>query len=289
MQTNGPVAMGGNRLTWAELPNEVRTRIEDVAGGRVVAARSQPGGFSPALASVLTLDTGAQVFAKAVSMTRNDFSATAIRDEVRVLGSLPDRVPAPRLRGSHDDGEWVAMVTDAVDGRNPAQPWRPDELRRFLDAATVLARMLTPSPIEAGKLADAAGFEVDGWREATEGTTLMHGDLRSDNFLLTATGFMVVDWPFVGLGPPWVDLLFSLPSIAMHGGGDPEEIWSNHPLGRAADPDAVTVVLQGLASFFETHSREPAPPLLPTIREFQRVQAEITRRWLDARRRIRLR
>jgi aminoglycoside phosphotransferase len=282
-ETKAPLAVGGNRLRWAELPGSVRGAIEEGLGDRVVAADSREGGFSPGLASVLALDSGATVFAKAISLSRNEFTVSAIRSETRVLAALPATVPAPRLRWSYDDGEWVVLVTDAVDGRTPAQPWRRDELARFLDAATVLARSLTPSPIEAPRLADDPEFCVEGWSEATIGTALLHGDLRADNFLLTSNGFSVVDWPSVCVGPPWIDLLFALPSVAMHGGGDPQELWSAHPLGREADPDAVNVVLAGLAHFFLTRSREPVPPLLPTIRQFQRVQGEITAAWLAAR------
>lgn len=285
METSAPLAVGGNRLRWAELPSPVRDAIEDALRGRVVAAQNQEGGFSPGLASVLTLDSGAKVFAKAISMARNEFTAAAIRNEVRVLGALPQSVPAPRLRWSYDDGEWVVLVTDAVDGQTPAQPWRRDELVRFLDAATVLARSLTPSPIEAPRIADDPEFVSDGWREATEGTSLLHGDLRGDNLLLTRNGFVVVDWPSVCLGPPWLDLLFSLPSVAMHGGGDPQVLWSGHPLSREADPDAVDTALAGMTQFFLARSREPVPPLLPTIRQFQRTQGEITAAWLASRRR----
>lgn len=281
---SAPLAVGGNRLRWAQLPGFVREAIEDALSARVVAAENKEGGFSPGLASVLTLDTGAKVFAKAVSLARNEFSAAAIRSEVRVLGALPDSVPAPRLRWSYDDGEWVALVTDAVDGQTPAQPWRAAELARFLDAATLLARSLTPSPIEAPAIADDPEFEADGWQEATAGTALLHGDLRSDNFLLTGNGFVVVDWPSVVLGPPWLDLLFALPSIAMHGGGDPQRLWSAHPFSREADPGAVDVALAGLARFFLDRSRQPVPPLLPTIRDFQRAQGEIVAAWLAARR-----
>ncbi len=321
--TTAPLAIGGNRLTWPDLPETIRTEIESAVGGRVIHATSKPGGFSPGLASVLELDTGAAVFAKAVAMSRNDFTAAAIRSETRVLRQLPAHVPAPRPRWSYDDGEWVVLVTDAVDGHNPAQPWRPDELARFLDAATVLARALTPSPFGNGtprpadgtatphpadgpatahpadnpatpqsadgfgvpRLADDEEFQVDGWREAAAGDTLLHGDLRSDNFLLTKTGFVFVDWPSVCLGAPWLDLVICLPSIAMHGGGDPEAIWSAHPLSHGVDPDAVDVVLAGAAKFFLDRSREPVPPLLPTIRDFQRAQGEIARDWLNSRRR----
>lgn len=286
MQTSAPLAVGGNRLRWPELPGFVRGAIEDALADRVVAADSKEGGFSPGLASVLMLESGATVFAKAVSLARNEFTFAAIRSETRVLAALPATVPAPRPRWSYDDGEWVVLVTDAVDGHTPAQPWRRDELARFLDAATVLARSLTPGPIAIAvpRLADDPEFYVDGWAEAIDGTALLHGDLRADNFLLTSNGFTVVDWPSACAGPPWIDLLFALPSVTMHGGGDPQELWSAHPLSRDADPAAVDVALAGLAHFFLTRAQEPAPPLLPTIREFQRVQGEITTAWLAARR-----
>src|ERR671916_718014 len=98
METSAPLAVGGNRLRWAQLPGFVREAVQDALRAKVVAAESKEGGFSPGLASVLTLDSGAKVFAKAVSMTRNEFTASAIRHEVRVLGALPHSVPAPRLR-----------------------------------------------------------------------------------------------------------------------------------------------------------------------------------------------
>jgi hypothetical protein len=162
METTVPLAVGGNRLRWPELPGFVRRAIEDALSGTVVAADSKEGGFSPGLASVLTLDSGAKVFAKAVSMQRNEFTVAAIRNEVRVLAALPETVPAPRLRWSYDDGDWVALITDAVDGHTPAQPWRRDELARFLDAATILARSLTPSPLEAPRRRLAGGDRGHG-------------------------------------------------------------------------------------------------------------------------------
>jgi aminoglycoside phosphotransferase (APT) family kinase protein len=306
MTGTSPLAIGGHRIRWHELPEAVRAVIETAAGGPVVTAASQHGGFSPALASVLTLADGRKVFAKTVTEERNDFAAAAIRREAQVLAGLPEAVPAPRLlwAGDHADetGDWAILITEAVDGWSPAQPWQPDELRRYLAAAEVLADSLTPSPISALALADDVEaftnwatlteqphaqelIELErGWAAATAGTSLLHGDLRADNFLLTETGFAVVDWPAACVGAPWVDLLLGLPSIAMHGGGDPEKLWANHPLSRGVDPDAVDAVLAGLAGFFLSRSLQPPIPLLPTLRDFQRVQAEVSLRWLAGRR-----
>ena len=69
----------------------------------------------------------------------------------------------------------------------------------------------------------------------------------------------------------------------MHGGGDPEILWNGHPLGRAAEPDAVDTAVAGLAGYFVYRSLQPPIPLLPTIRDFQRVQGEIALDWLRSR------
>ena len=307
-------AVGGNRLRWHEIPDPVRSVLASELGSAVVAADNRPGGFSPGLASVLSLADGRRVFAKAINISRNEFTAGAIRREAEVLAALPAQVPAPRLHSTHDDGEWVALVTDAIDGHNPAQPWRSAELDRFLAAATVLAEALTPSPLAADAIWADPAFQVwpaladdpvatdrlapwiiaraaeladldRQWAAATAGESLMHGDLRADNVVLRPDGgFTAVDWPSVLRGAPWLDLLFALPSVAMHGGGDPESLWSGHPLAQRVDPDAVDVALAGFAGFLLRRSLQPPPPLLPTVREFQRVQAEVALRWLFHRR-----
>ncbi|NUO60097.1 MAG: phosphotransferase [Hamadaea sp.] len=300
-----PLAVGGNRARWEDLPESVHAVIERAVGGRVIGAASQPGGFSPAMASVLTLADGRTVFAKAVTEERSEYAAGAIRRETDILAGLPPQVPAPALiwGGDHIDeaGDWAIMVTEAVDGWTPAQPWQPDELRRFLDAATVLADSLTPAPFPAPAVAEDPDFvgnwatlthphldelvELEfGWVAATEGDALLHGDLRADNFLLTTTGFAVVDWPAACLGVRWLDLMISLPSVAMHGGGDPEALWSAHPLSREADPGAVDSVLATLAGYFLARAVLPPVPLLPTLRDFQRAQGEVALRWLSGRR-----
>jgi Ser/Thr protein kinase RdoA (MazF antagonist) len=197
----------------------------------------------------------------------------------------------------------VAVATEALDGTNPAQPWRPDELATFLRTAEELARVLTPSPIDAPTVVDRLAGDFTGWRtmaaqrpgldrlaaleagwvEAAAGTTLMHCDLRADNVVLTAAGAYVVDWPHACLGPAWLDLLLALPSIAMQGGADPEEIWASYPPGRCADPDAVNAILAAAAGYFVHSGQMPVPPHIPNIRRFQRAQGEAALAWLRRR------
>jgi Phosphotransferase enzyme family len=304
---------GGARLGLDEVPERVRRAIEEILGAPVVRAHSQPGGFSPGLAARVVLADGRRAFAKAVGSERNPDAPGMHRREAAVLAALPADLPVPRLLGSYDDGDWVALVVEDVDGVAPAEPWRPAELAHVVEAMAGLADRLTPSPIAGrpvavldakafrgwrslaadpdaaaplgpvvcARLDELAGIEAT-WTAAAEGDALVHGDLRADNILLTPDGVIFVDWPHARIGAPWLDLLFLLPSAAASG-TDPEEVWTAYPPARAADPEAVTAVLVALTGFFMHQSVLPPPRNVERVREFQRVQGEAALRWVDAR------
>jgi hypothetical protein len=304
----------GQRLQWGELPAPVRIGIEERLGSAVLTAESQAGGFSPGLASRLRLADGSRVFVKAVSGRSNPDSPGMYRREARVAAALPAAVPAPALRWSWDDGDWVVLAFDDVDGRSPALPWRSSELERVLRAITDLAALLTPSPIaleparetlsrlfggwqrvvddakEArlgpgvrARLAELLQLEAR-WPESTDGESLVHLDIRADNVLLTRDRVLFVDWPAASIGAPWIDLVAMLPSVAMQGGPDPEDIWRAHPLSRGVDDDRVDAFLAGIVGYFAHTVWLPPPPGLPTIRAFQSAQGTHAAAWLAARR-----
>ena len=239
-------AASKNRLVWSQLPAPVRQQIERIAGCRVVAASSQPGGFSPGLASRLSLANGTQVFAKAIG---NDWPVEASfhRSEAVVAAHLPSTIPAPRLWGSFDDGDWVGLVFDDIDGRAPAQPSNRAEMARIVSALARLADVATPSPVAlardhprlggwtdvvrddasmrrlpaesrwaADHLALLVELERDGL-EAARGESLVHFDLYPHNVLLSADRVSFVDWPHARLGNPLVDLVSVLSTVAVTG------------------------------------------------------------------------
>ncbi|GAA3135239.1 hypothetical protein GCM10010521_21490 [Streptomyces rameus] len=316
MTVTAPPATGV-RAPWEDLPVLVRDAVAEVLGAPVVRAVTQNGGFSPGVAARVRTAAGRTGFVKAVSAEANPHSPGLHRKEARNAAALPATVPAPRLLGSYDDGTWVALVFEEVTGRQPQVPWRPAELRRVLDAVTVLARTGTPSPLDAPPVAEELADDFSGWRrlldgeagdvrgrlgewaadrlpvlaaleagwaEGASGDTLAHADLRADNVLLTADGGVVfVDWPHALRAAPWFDLLVLLPCVRAQGGPDPEEVFTAHPLGRAADPEAVTAALAALAGYFLRGSLNPAPPGLPTLRPFQRAQGDAALAWLRRR------
>ena len=276
----------------------------------------RPGGFSPGVAARLRLADGRRAFVKAVGPEPNPDSPGIHPSEARNMAALPRSAPASRMLWSLDRRGWVALAFEDVDGVHPSLPWRPGELRRVLEMVTAMAAALTRHPHDpsiADRLresfagwrrlaaAHAAGDDLTGldpwaarhldrlarleagWPQATEGSTLLHLDLRADNLLLTPTRVVAVDWPYACAGAAWVDLLLLLPSVAMQGGPDPEPTFAAHPVAAGADPWAVTTALAACAGYLAEGSHLPPPPGLPTLRAFQHGQAVVALEWLRLR------
>jgi aminoglycoside phosphotransferase (APT) family kinase protein len=265
------------------------------------------------------LADGRLVFIKAAGESLNPESPMMHRRESAVLGVLPPIVPAPHLIGFVDDGDWVALLIEWVDGRSP-NATDPHDVQRLLNVLHRLADETRGIQIDGIRSVAEAHHELfghwlhlaadpppglDAWSRrhlerlteldtqtlnATAGGHLVHLDVRTDNVLLATdgpTGDVLVDWPGASLGAPWVDLVSLLPALQLDGGPPPAEVLPTTSLGRHADPDAVDIFVVSLAGYFTHMSLLPAPPGLPTVRAFQAAQGEIARAW--AARRLRLR
>jgi aminoglycoside phosphotransferase (APT) family kinase protein len=306
----------GSRIQWDDTPESVRRAVELRLGSQVVAAHSQSGGFSPGVAARLELADGGRAFVKAVCGTPNPQSPELHRREARIAAALPAYVPAPALRFAYDDGEWIVLVFDDVDGHNPELPWRAEDLERVLGALHELSVALTPAPIQVDTAHGALGRLLGGWQRVIDdglgadqriapglrervdelvalesrwpdvvtGDTLLHLDLRADNMLLTKDRVFFIDWPGAAIGAAWLDLAAMLPSIAMQGGRFPEDVWRAHPLSVGVEDEDVDAFIAALVGYFVHSSLLPAPPGLPTLREFQAAQGEHATRWLARRR-----
>lgn len=301
-----------DRPLWHELPARTRRQIEDLADGRVVAAENCEGGYSPGFASRLTLSGGRRVFAKAMDAGAWPFQARLYRDEAAVAAALPPTVPAPRFVGSSEDGHWVALAFECVAGREPARPWRRDELARVVAAVGVLTAATTPAPVAVradhprlGGWAELAGERElrsrlavhSGWAArhvdllaaveseglaAARGNTLVHFDALPHNILLTADQVLFVDWPHARLGAPFIDLLMVLASAAADG-IDPEPLLRGHRFAAAADARAVTGVLAALTGSWLADPVKGVPPGLEPIAAFKLRLGRGTLNWLRSR------
>lgn len=295
-----------HRLQWDEVPASIRAVIGELAGGDVTSVHHVEGGYSPCLAATLELETGRRVFVKAVSGTQNPDSPSFVRREVDLVSRLPAAVPAPALLGSHDDGDWVVAVFEHVDGRLPVIPWNRDELSLALAELAHLNATVAPADLRPAGEALASVF--DGWSrlvengsvpgrwahrapflvelerralEVIEGDHLVHNDIRHDNMLVTPQGRIVfVDWAHACKGVPWLDTVLWLPALELEGGGSPTAVLQRLDATRRPPHDALRAVVAACTGYFVHQGQLPDPPGLPTVRAFQRAQAETAGNWL---------
>lgn len=300
------------RVHWNDVPAEVRAALEQRLGARVVDAITQPSGFSPGLAARLVLDDGRRVFLKAVSQEANPDTHDIHRREARILASLPQRVPAPRLLWSFDELGWVALCLQDIDGRHPHEPWTDGDLELVVASVEKMSRELTPTPVETEQnVPEFFERTVNGWGvalrrgedrldpwigrslarlaelealapEAVVGESLVHCDVRADNLLIEDDHVYVLDWPWARVGAAWIDLVAMAPSVAMQGGPRPEEFLSRLDM-RGVPASAIDAVVCSLAGYFTVRALEPAPQGIPTVRAFQAAQGREAVAWLRER------
>ena len=302
------ISASGVRIGWADLPARVRDAVQTTLGSPVVQAKSQAGGFSPGTADRVVTEAGDRAFVKAVGRTLNAQSVKMARAELHITAALPATAPAPRLLGSYDDGDWVALILEDIDGRHPRTPWVAGEIDATVTALRELAATLTPSPVpDAPRAAGLLGHDFGGWdRLAADrpadldpwaaehldelraraasglaavaaGDTLTHCDIRADNLLVRPDGrIVIVDWPWGSIGPAWLDTVLLAVNVIVHG-GDAGRVLSG------VEPRHAIDVIAGFTGYFLYQCRQPDPPGLPTVRAFQRAQGDALLPWLRAR------
>ncbi len=315
----GPAA--GVHLPWDRVPDAVQAWAARLGSGTPESVRDLAGGFSPGAVALLSWP-GRSIFVKAVGSGLNPVSPEMHRREAVVSAALPVPGPFPRLLEAYDDGDWVALAFEMVEGRPPHHPWQPRELELVVGALAAMHGALTPSPVstleslavrarplfggwarlvevglpelEAGARSGLDGWvrtrldrlaELEsGWPRACEGVTLVHGDVRGDNVLVTPDDTVVfVDWPHAAVGNPAFDVVAWAPSVVLEGGPAPEELLKLYRSRQVVEDEALTVLLAAVSGFFVSHSLEPPPPGLPTLRPFQAAQGRVALEWLRRR------
>lgn len=304
------------RIGWANVPEHARAAFTREFAP-VVSEDRKLVGYSPGLASVLHLDGGRGVFVKGINAARTPGGPALYRRERDMVRVLPTGLPQPPLLWDYDDGEWVLLAFDAVTGHTPRIPWQEDELDLVVTALTDMAARYTPCtapvvsavedinedefhshwrglvsgsiPADVGLLPRWAQENLpllaeleEGWEKGADGDTLLHMDLRSDNILITPSGVVFVDWPWVARGAAWLDMVQFLPTTVPQG-VEPEAVWRTFPPGQAADPTAVNRVLAGIAGGYLVGAQKSAPPGIPHLREDGYRWGEAALTWLRAR------
>ncbi|MCW2737426.1 hypothetical protein [Nocardioides sp.] len=288
----------------------MRAWVEQTLGSPVVSVAEQVGGMSPGCATRLTCADGTRAFVKAVGASLNPDTPGLFRREVGVLAHIGAHPLWARMLASYDDGDWVALLIEDVEGRHP--DFRdPAELGAVLDGTDRLSEVLQglevpPSVdlVDVGfvlrKWADTldrlgeapAEVPVPGWlRTDPHGWAdvlrahaerpmphVAHWDIRVDNLLRRPGGGIVfVDWGAAARGPAWADpVLARLERV--------EEPWfdasiASSPALLEAGDDAVTAFLAGFGAHLAVRSVVAVDVNLPTLNDFRIRES---RRMLEA-------
>lgn len=300
----------GVRLPYAAVPRAVHAWVEQELGSPVVATSEQVGGMSPGCATRLTCADGTRAFVKAVGAELNPDTPGLFRREVGVLGAIGAHELWARLLASYDDGDWVALLIEDVEGQHPdfADPAEleavlagadrlsavleerhvPDSvdlvdvgfvLRKWADCLATLADAPAEAPVPAWLRSDPHGW-ADVLRDeaARPMPHVAHWDVRVDNLLRRPGGEVVfVDWGAAARGPAWADpLLARLERV--------DETWfddsiAGSPTLRDAGDEVVTAFLAGFGAHLAVRSVVAVDVNLPTLNDFRIRES---RRMLDA-------
>ena len=300
----------GVRLPYAAVPEAVRTWVEDRLGSPVVATAEQVGGMSPGCATRLVCADGTRAFVKAVGDELNPDTPGLFRREAGVLAHLGEHELWARVLASYDDGAWVALLIEDVEGRHPdfSDPAELDAVLAATDRlTTVLGGQEVPGSVDLVDVAvrlttwadclttlpdSPASVPVPDWlrdgaddwaavlREeaARPMTQLVHWDLRVDNLLRRATGEVVfIDWGTAARGPAWADPLLARMERM-------DEPWFDASLASSpalveAGDDLVTAFLAGFGAHLAVRSVVAVDLNLPTLKDFRIRES---RRMLEA-------
>lgn len=303
------------RMTWSELPDDLRAEIEAVLGSPVVEAVSQSHGFSSGTADRVVTASGRRAFVKTAFDGHNAGTTALHRRELAVMRAMPDGVAAPSLLGGVDRGGWVALVLDDIAGVHPGAGLDGSDLARVLDALGSLPRVRGTLAIELPDASDEIAEDARGWDDlahdaaldtlpewarsnlgrlaeasrrapsAVAGDHLVHLDSRADNLLVDADGrIWIVDWPWAAIGAPWFDaLMYVFDARHRREAFDAEATLAAHPVFAGVSADEIDAVLAAVTGMFFDKARRPAPPGMPTLRAFQRSEGEAGLAWLRER------
>ncbi|HZC74692.1 MAG TPA: phosphotransferase [Gaiellaceae bacterium] len=271
---------------------ETVARAERLLGGRAASwAPVESRGWARNEHWTILLDGGTRAFAKSAWL---EPSVTWMRQEREVYGCVSGPF-MPQLLGWEDGERPLLVLEDLTEGAYFPPPWRPADVGAVLATLAELAGSrihgLPPFPDRWPQWTAVAddpapflslGIASSDWLERAlpellaaesalsfSGPAVLHGDVRSDNLCIREGRAVLVDWNHARLGNPGFDVAAWLPSLALEGGPQPDEV---------ADA-AVSQFAVAIAGFFAAHAGLPPHEGAPLVRGFQLAQLEVALPW----------
>jgi Phosphotransferase enzyme family len=299
------------RPGFEQVPQQLREWVERELGSPVASAMSQPGGFSPGVAARLVTVDGARAFVKAIATSRHAATAALHRQESRAMLAIPAGPPLPRLYATYDDGNWVGLLLEDIEGRHPV-PWTLADVHRVIAAISQRVSEFTPSPWpEAQRLEDAPRMRISWWAQAADdllpswvrdhrrqlialeervpaavrGHTLCHRDVLAENILLTPDDAVVfVDWAWASQGAAWIDIMNLICGVAMDRTDiDVDALVSASPRTREIEPEILTAYLANSAGSAYVKAQQSGRQNIPALQAWRLRRATALLDWLQRR------
>jgi aminoglycoside phosphotransferase (APT) family kinase protein len=190
--------------------------------------------------------------------------ATALAEYHRVAAEipLPDWLPGPEhLRAQTQlwpklaaPERWARLTSLACEPQIAAQRW--------------LERASPSLAAAAASLLDAPGP-----------SSLLHGDIRSDNLRWSHGRLVLFDWPHAFAGPPEYDLAAFAQTVTVEGGIAPERLVEWYAQRGSLRLDVLTASVATVAAYFANMAWREELAGLPRLRTFQRQQFAVTIAW----------
>ena len=271
---------------------EVVARAERLLGARAVSwTRVESRGWARNEHWTLALADGTTAFAKSAWL---EPSVTWMRQEREVYDVLSGPF-MPRLLAWEDGARPLLVLEDLTEGAHFPPPWRPGDVEAVLATLAELGSLRAPGlplfpdswPQWTAVAEDPAPFLSLGiataeWLEAAlpellaaeravafSGDGVLHGDVRSDNLCLRGGRAVLVDWNHAVVGNPAFDVAAWLPSLALEGGPQPDDV-------AAA---AVAQFAVAIAGFFAARAGLQPHEGAPLVRGFQLAQLQVALPW----------
>lgn len=285
----------GERLPYARAPRRVHDQISARLGSEVIEAVDCAGGMSPGPAARLRTRAGCRAFIKACGPELNPDTPRLLRLEAAVLSELPPHPALPRLLDVIDDGDWVVLLVEDLDGALPSLPWRQRDLQRVSETLGELhgvVQLTRPRGVESAK--ESSPLLRDRWREleglldrvdpwwrehhdelaahasraidVASGDVLAHWDIRADNIMMTRDRTVVVDWGQARFAAPHVDHALLALDCSLSGSAvSTAEFARTDPVLRDHDPADLVALAAACAMAFLARSLAPPQQGLATL------------------------
>lgn len=223
------------RITWEDLPGEVKDAIEKRTG-RILEAHTATAGQNSPMAATVTTEHG-KTFVKGLPRSENRSSSQA--REIAVAPLV--REISPHLYWHFEEADWIVLGYQHVEGRHA--DYRPESR----DPAALLPILLALGEIEVPSGSGPFKLAEDRWKtyvedpdelETFRGTTLQHTDWIPHNVLISAERAYLIDWAWPTLGAAWMDPAYFLIRLMAsgHSPEDAESFAAQVPAFAKADP-----------------------------------------------------